>query len=98
MKVRLRHLTGCGKRNIRYYLQSQGYYDADVDFRVQPVKNDLETIEYVISRGERQKLAHVAIVVGNKYFTADDIRDRMFTTGFLHYAAWPLQRSIPPKG
>jgi outer membrane protein assembly complex protein YaeT len=66
-----------GQRNIRDYLQSQGYYDADVDFRVQPVKNDLETIEYVISRGERQKLAHVAIV-GNKYFTADDIRDRMF--------------------
>jgi outer membrane protein assembly complex protein YaeT len=66
-----------GQRNLRDYLQSQGYYDADVDFRVQPVKDDLETIEYVISRGARQKLVHVA-VAGNRYFTTRDIRDRMF--------------------
>ncbi len=66
-----------GQRNLRDYLQSQGYYDVDIDFRIQPVQKDLETIEYVISRGQRQKLAHVAIV-GNKYFRAGDIRDRMF--------------------
>ena len=66
-----------GQRNLRDYLQSQGYYDVDVYFRVQPVQNDVETIEYVISEGERQKLAHVAIN-GNRYFTKADIRDRMF--------------------
>jgi outer membrane protein insertion porin family len=66
-----------GQRNLRDYLQSQGYYDVDVGFRVQPVKNDLETIEYVISKGPRQKLAHVAIA-GNQYFTTRDIRERMF--------------------
>jgi outer membrane protein insertion porin family len=66
-----------GQRNLRDYLQSQGYYDVDVAFRVQPVQNDLETIEYVISEGQRQKLAHVSIA-GNKYFTAVDIRERMF--------------------
>src|SRR3569833_114543 len=32
-----------GRHNLHDYLQSQGYYDADVDFRVQPPVNDLET-------------------------------------------------------
>ncbi|MGI8989129.1 MAG: BamA/TamA family outer membrane protein [Bryobacteraceae bacterium] len=66
-----------GKRNLSDYFQSQGYYDVDVDFRVLPVQNDLETIEYVIARGQRQKLVHVAIT-GNKYFSEEDIRQRMF--------------------
>jgi outer membrane protein insertion porin family len=68
-----------GRRNLRDYLQSQGYYDADVDFRVQPVTDGVETIEYVIVRGQRFKLAHVSIA-GNKYFDTDLIRDRMFTS------------------
>ena len=68
-----------GRRNLRDYLQSQGYYDADVDFRVQPVTDGAQTIEYVISRGQRFKLAHVGIA-GNKYFNSDLIRERMFTT------------------
>jgi len=66
-----------GQKNLRDYLQSRGYYDADIDFRVQPVKNDVETIEYVVSLGSRQKLVHVEIT-GNKYFKTRDIRDRMF--------------------
>jgi outer membrane protein insertion porin family len=66
-----------GQRNLRDYLQGQGYYDVDVDFRVQPIQNDLENIEYVISRGERQKLVHVAIR-GGQYFSTADIRERMF--------------------
>ena len=67
-----------GRRNLRDYFQSQGYYDAAVDFRVQPATDGIETIEYVISRGERFKLAHVSIA-GNKYFDSDSIRERMFT-------------------
>jgi outer membrane protein assembly complex protein YaeT len=66
-----------GKRNLHDYLQSQGYYDAEVDFRLQPPQNDLETIEYVISRGQRHKLVKLSIV-GNKYFNTDTIRERMF--------------------
>lgn len=67
-----------GRRNLRDYLQSQGYYDADVDFRVQAVRDNVETIEYVIARGQRYKLSHVAIS-GNKYFDTGTIRERMFT-------------------
>jgi outer membrane protein assembly complex protein YaeT len=66
-----------GKRNLHDYLQSQGYYDVDVDFRVVPGENDVETIEYVISRGQRYKLVNLTIA-GNKYFDQDAIRERMF--------------------
>jgi len=66
-----------GKRNLEDYFQSQGYYDAEVDFRVQPPANDLETIEYVISRGSRYKLVHLEIQ-GNNYFRTPIIRERLF--------------------
>jgi outer membrane protein assembly complex protein YaeT len=66
-----------GERNLHDYLQSQGYYDADVTFRVQPPKNDLETIEYVISKGQRYRLVHLA-TSGNKYFDQGTLRERMF--------------------
>ena len=66
-----------GKRNLQDYFQSQGYYDADVDFRTQPPQQDLETVEYVISRGERYRLVLVNIS-GNKYFDTESIRERMF--------------------
>ena len=75
-----------GQRNLIDYFQSQGYYDVDVNFRVQPVKDDTETIEYVISQGPRQRLAHVAIV-GNTFFTSNDLRERMF----LQPAAFTLR-------
>ena len=66
-----------GKRNLHDYLQSQGYYDVEVDFRVLPTQNDVETIEYVISRGERYRLVRV-VISGNKYFDEEDIRERLF--------------------
>jgi outer membrane protein insertion porin family len=66
-----------GKRNLTDYLQNQGYYDAQVDFRVLPPQKDVQTIEYVISRGQRYKLVQVDIT-GNKYFDTESIRERMF--------------------
>ena len=66
-----------GKRNLQDYFQSQGYYDADVDFRVQPPQNDLETIQYVVSRGQRFKVVRL-MIAGNKYFDTGTIRERMF--------------------
>jgi outer membrane protein insertion porin family len=66
-----------GKRNLSDYFQSQGYYDVDIDVRVLPEQNDLQTIEYVISQGQRYKVASVAIE-GNHYFTDDTLRERMY--------------------
>lgn len=66
-----------GKRNLEDYFQSQGYYDASVDFRVLPPAADTEKIEYVISRGSRYKLVRVALQ-GNRYFNNEIIRERLF--------------------
>lgn len=68
-----------GARNLRDYFQSKGYYDVDVDFRTRPVVNDEQTIEYVIAQGQRYKMEHLAIT-GRKYFSEDDLRERMFMT------------------
>jgi outer membrane protein assembly complex protein YaeT len=68
-----------GARNLRDYFQSRGYYDVEVVFRTQPVVEDEQTIEYVISLGSRFRLAKLSIV-GNRYFREEDIRERMFIT------------------
>jgi outer membrane protein insertion porin family len=70
-------LLETGKRNLQEYFQSQGYYDVSVDFMVQPVHDDQETVEYAISRGMRYKLVKVTFT-GNRYFDKDSIRERMF--------------------
>jgi outer membrane protein assembly complex protein YaeT len=76
-----------GRRNLHDYLQSQGYYDADVEFRVQPPVNDVETIQYVISKGQRYRMVHLEIK-GNQYFDEETIRERMF----IAPAAFNLRR------
>lgn len=66
-----------GARNLRDYFQSNGYPDAEVDFRTTPVSDGHQTIEFVVSKGAHKKLARVNIE-GNKYFTSDTIRERLF--------------------
>jgi len=66
-----------GKRNLEDYFQSQGYYDVDVEFRIEPPSADLQVIDYAISKGVRQKVVRVNIT-GNKYFDRDTITERMF--------------------
>jgi outer membrane protein insertion porin family len=77
-------LLETGRRNLQEYFQSQGYYDVSVDFMVQPVRDDQETVEYAISRGMRYKLVQVTIS-GNRFFDTGSIRERMFMqpAGFL---------------
>src|SRR5205823_3819112 len=56
-----------GTRNIRDYLQSKGYFEAQVEFKPQRVVNDEANIDYLINQGKRHRL--VAITVrGNEYF------------------------------
>ena len=66
-----------GARNLRDYFQSKGYYDVDVDFRTKEVANDEQIIEYVIAQGQRYKMTSLDIT-GNKYFSEDDLLERMF--------------------
>ncbi len=66
-----------GRRNMRDYLQTKGYFDATVEVERQPSpeKNHLDIV-YKVDSGVRHKLAAVKLE-GNKYFDNDTIRERM---------------------
>ncbi|HTV65046.1 MAG TPA: outer membrane protein assembly factor BamA [Bryocella sp.] len=66
-----------GRRNLRDYLQTRGYFDAtvDVERHAVPDGNHLNIV-YVVDPGIRHKLA-VVKVEGNKYFDTETIRERM---------------------
>jgi len=66
-----------GARNLRDYFQSDGYFDAEVEFKEQSVVNDKSSIDYLVSTGKRHKLVAIEIR-GNRYFDTETIRERMF--------------------
>jgi outer membrane protein assembly complex protein YaeT len=68
-----------GRRNILEHLESQGYFNAEVDFTLRQTGPGEQTIVYDINRGERHKLVHIEIS-GNKYFDIATIRERMYLT------------------
>jgi outer membrane protein assembly complex protein YaeT len=76
-----------GRQHLIDYFQGRGYYDVDVDYRVLPPKDDLETIQYVISRGQRYKVTKISIA-GSHYFSEDTIRERMY----MQPASFTLRR------
>ncbi len=66
-----------GQRNLREEFQAAGYFEAQVEFKEQKVVNDRAEIDYLITPGIRHTFAHLEIQ-GNKYFTTQSIRERMF--------------------
>ena len=75
-----------GAGTLTDYFQSQGYFDAQVQFKEQQVVNDKASIDFLINTGLRHKLAYIGIS-GNKYFNSDTIRERLLlrTASFLQY-------------
>ena len=72
-----------GKRNIRERLERQGYFDADVSYKIEmhDVKNSVwqgtqETITYTVERGDKHKLIGIEIT-GNKYFDTELLKSRL---------------------
>ena len=78
-----------GARNLRDYFQSQGYFDAEVEFKEQRVINDKAAIDYLINTGTRHKLVAIEIN-GNHYFNTETLRERMY----LQPATLP---AVPPR-
>lgn len=72
-----RDLLEEGRRNLRDFFQSQGYFNAEVEFKQQRIVRDRAVIDYLINRGRRHKLVRVEIK-GNRYFDRQTIRERMF--------------------
>jgi outer membrane protein assembly complex protein YaeT len=75
-----------GKRELTEYLQSRGYFDAQVDFEMSKSDANEQLIEYALFPGERHKLVGV-FIEGNKYFDDGTIRERMYTmpASFLRF-------------
>ena len=68
-----------GRRNLRDYLQGQGYFDAVVQVRQEEdAKHDYQHIVYVVQPGSQHKLRAIEIV-GNKRFDTATLRERMAT-------------------
>jgi len=66
-----------GRRNLRNYLQTRGYFDATVDVERRQVADENQVnIVFQINPGERHELAAIEIE-GNKYFDEATIRERL---------------------
>jgi outer membrane protein insertion porin family len=68
-----------GERNIGQYLESRGYFEAQVSYRVDPrtAGSQEQTIVYQINPGSRHRFVALAIE-GNHYFPAQTIRERLY--------------------
>ncbi len=79
-----------GRRNLRDYLQTQGYFDSQVTVvRKEQPGSERTDIVFDVDRRERHKLAALALE-GNKYFPDDLIRDRMQ----IQPAGWLLAHGL----
>ncbi len=68
-----------GRRNLIEYLQSQGYFDAKVEFQDTTPEPGKQVIDYSITPSLRHKLEYIGIR-GNHYFDAQTIRERLSIT------------------
>ena len=70
-------LVNEGRHNLRDYMQTRGYFDAEVNVRSEfdEKKNERQII-YIVERGMRHKLTNIDIT-GNSYFDTGMVRERM---------------------
>ena len=69
-----------GRNNLRDYFQTQGYFDAAVNFtNREDTAGQRTTVIFDVNLGKRHKLTDLAIE-GNKYFDDRTIRERMRIT------------------
>lgn len=86
-----RDLLAEGQRNIQEYLESEGYFGAEVGTPTITVQNENErVITYKISRGARHKFVYLGIR-GNHYFDTQMIRERLSLQPAL-FPRFPLGR------
>jgi outer membrane protein insertion porin family len=65
-----------GARNLRDYLQSEGYFDAKVTHSMSDVDAQHAKVIFDVDRGPVHKVQSVT-TVGNKYFDSDILRERL---------------------
>jgi outer membrane protein insertion porin family len=65
-----------GSRNLVDYFQSQGYFEAAVDFHEESPEPGVQQIDYDVTRNARHRLVGIE-VTGNRFFNTDTIRERL---------------------
>jgi outer membrane protein assembly complex protein YaeT len=66
-----------GRRNIRDYLESQGYFDSQVQYVTRQEENGgRQVITYQVERGARRRFVGFAFT-GNSYFSDELLRDQV---------------------
>ncbi|HET6844586.1 MAG TPA: outer membrane protein assembly factor BamA [Candidatus Angelobacter sp.] len=65
-----------GRASIRDYLQTQGYFDAKVDYTLKNDSPDHLLVIFSIAKGERHKVLAIDIT-GNQYFPTATLRERL---------------------
>lgn len=65
-----------GRRNIRDYFQTKGFFDVNVDFSQKQTDPDERLVYYEIKTGERHKVVEVDLQ-GNRYFDRETLIERM---------------------
>jgi outer membrane protein assembly complex protein YaeT len=65
-----------GSRNLVDYFQSQGYFDAAVDFSEESPTPGVQRIDYTVTRNMRHRLVGIE-VTGNRFFDVGTIRERL---------------------
>jgi len=101
-----------GDHNIEQYLQSQGYFEAEVSHSATDGKDSKERIvTYLVDRGSRHKLVYLG-VSGNRYFSDRTIRERLlieparlprypygrFNEAYLHQDVQAIQNLYTSNG
>jgi outer membrane protein insertion porin family len=65
-----------GTYNIKDFLSQEGYFDATVSVQVTGEKTAAQSVVYTVNKGVRRRVGDV-YVVGNHYFEADLLKERM---------------------
>ena len=65
-----------GRRNLIEYLQSEGYFEAQVDFTESTPEPGRQVIDYSITPNLRHRLVYIGID-GNEFFDTQTIRERL---------------------
>jgi outer membrane protein assembly factor BamA len=87
-----------GARNLRDYFQSDGYFEAQVEFKQQKVINDKAEVDFLVNTGKRHRLVEITIK-GNHYFSTDVIRERMYLqkANLLQFPRGRFRKPVAPR-
>ncbi|MCB0310310.1 MAG: outer membrane protein assembly factor BamA, partial [Bdellovibrionales bacterium] len=73
----------------RIYYQSQGYYDAELEYSVVPVGDGQVDITFSVDEGDRIKIRDVS-VRGVREVDEDDLLDEIETSDYSWWSSWLL--------